>query len=562
MNAIAISANDPLGLLGGVFPLKGARTAPAFVNLFNGFENVGTPAAKVTKATAASQQIADAMIRSMLGSQVSAPAASILTAAPAQSILPPQMSSTTTQVESSLNGVPQSDAADAATAGDSLMRSMLGLPAPVVGTPAKDMSEGERSEATTTETGDDPAVPSTLVLSTVADNSEAPILPGLDNPPAPVASQALRGSQQKTQSAPRSQARPASAQPQPAPVAGAILATVVQTAPVTPQTPEQKPVAVAVPTPAAHTQNIATVRAAQIGALPAATQPIDDSETVERATEPANKSDIAAPLAFSLNLAPVPQQTSATAEVPSPQPGMPTADSHPVASPPKSVEPQPSTTETEKTRTAATEKNENGSTAGRDDRSPERDAQDNLKNSTGPTAVNISDAKSGWSMNTAPMVAETRTEAPAGPTVEAAARPANAAPQLAEIAVPVATKATGVAQEIAVRISQPDSPVVDLHVTERGGEIHVAVRTPDAELQTSLRQDLGTLTNSLERAGYHTEAFVPRAASSSQSNLRGEQQPQQGSSGRGGSNGESGSEKQKQREQRGASWLEELEQSK
>ena len=55
------------------------------------------------------------------------------------------------------------------TAGDSLMRSMLGLPAPVVGTPAKDMSEGERSEATTTETGDDPAVPSTLVLSTVAE---------------------------------------------------------------------------------------------------------------------------------------------------------------------------------------------------------------------------------------------------------------------------------------------------------------------------------------------------------------------------------------------------------
>ena len=330
----------------------------------------------------------------------------------------------------------------------------------------------------------------------------------------------------------------------------------MQTAPVTPQTPEQKPVAVAVPTPAAHTQNVATVRAAQIGALPAATQPIDDSETVERATEPANKSDIAAPLAFSLNLAPVPQQTSATAEVPSPQPGMPTADSHPVASPPKSVEPQPATTETEKTRTAATEKNENGSTAGRDDRSPERDAQDNLKNSTGPTAVNISDAKSGWSMNTAPMVAETRTEAPAGPTVEAAARPANAAPELAEIAVPVATKATGPAQEIAVRISQPDSPVVDLHVTERGGEIHVAVRTPDAELQTSLRQDLGTLTNSLERAGYHTEAFVPRAASSSQTNLRGEQQPQQGSSGRGGSNGESGSGKQKQREQRGASWLE------
>jgi hypothetical protein len=161
-------------------------------------------------------------------------------------------------------------------------------------------------------------------------------------------------------------------------------------------------------------------------------------------------------------------------------------------------------------------------------------------------------------MNSPTVAVETRTDAPAGTT-----RPEIPTTQIAETAVPVATKATGAAQEIAVRISQPDSPVVDLHVTERGGEIHVAVRTADAELQTSLRQDLGTLTNSLERAGYHTEAFVPRAASSSQSNLRGEQQPQQGFSGRGGSQSESGGGKQKgQREQRGASWLEELEQSK
>jgi hypothetical protein len=65
-------------------------------------------------------------------------------------------------------------------------------------------------------------------------------------------------------------------------------------------------------------------------------------------------------------------------------------------------------------------------------------------------------------------------------------------------------------QDITVRIARPEMAPVDLHVTERGGEIHVAVRTADAGLEASLRHDLGTLTISLERAGYRAETFVPR----------------------------------------------------
>jgi hypothetical protein len=68
------------------------------------------------------------------------------------------------------------------------------------------------------------------------------------------------------------------------------------------------------------------------------------------------------------------------------------------------------------------------------------------------------------------------------------------------------------AQEISMRIARVDAPVVDLHVVDRAGEIHVAVRTPDAALQSSLREDLGTLVNSLERSGYRAEAFTPKDA--------------------------------------------------
>jgi hypothetical protein len=117
-------------------------------------------------------------------------------------------------------------------------------------------------------------------------------------------------------------------------------------------------------------------------------------------------------------------------------------------------------------------------------------------------------------------------ENPAPPNAAAAdiaqARPANAFGTVADTLrtsetanAPSSQTAAAVnnspVQEIAVRIARPAMPVVDLQVTERAGEIHVAVRTPDTSLETLLRQDLGTLTNSLERAGYRAETYVPSA---------------------------------------------------
>jgi hypothetical protein len=124
---------------------------------------------------------------------------------------------------------------------------------------------------------------------------------------------------------------------------------------------------------------------------------------------------------------------------------------------------------------------------------------------------------------------------------------------------------TGAAQEISIRIAPTDSPAVDLRLVERAGQVHVDVRTADATMQTSLRQDLGTLTNSLERAGYHTETFTPsstlgRAASSAQTGNNDHQQDP--SQNRGGSGDFSGGRRQQQQQKRPGTWLEELEEQK
>jgi hypothetical protein len=49
-------------------------------------------------------------------------------------------------------------------------------------------------------------------------------------------------------------------------------------------------------------------------------------------------------------------------------------------------------------------------------------------------------------------------------------------------------------------------------VTERGGDVHVAVRTPDTRLAGELREDLPALASRLEQSGFHAETWRPAAA--------------------------------------------------
>jgi hypothetical protein len=53
---------------------------------------------------------------------------------------------------------------------------------------------------------------------------------------------------------------------------------------------------------------------------------------------------------------------------------------------------------------------------------------------------------------------------------------------------------------------------VEVRLTERGGDIHVAVRTPDARLSGAMREDLPALTAKLEQSGFRTNAWQPGAA--------------------------------------------------
>jgi len=48
---------------------------------------------------------------------------------------------------------------------------------------------------------------------------------------------------------------------------------------------------------------------------------------------------------------------------------------------------------------------------------------------------------------------------------------------------------------------------VDVRLTDRGGAVHVSVRTPDAELAATLREDLPALSTRLDQSGFHSETL-------------------------------------------------------
>jgi hypothetical protein len=581
VNAIAITANDPLGMLGGVIPLKGTRGGAPFDNLFSAFGSPGTVSVKASPvakapATATSKQIANAMIQTMLTAPVNVPVASLLSATLMEPGVPQESENSgaapSPDVSSRAADHPPLDPAPAQTStrGDALLRSMLGIES----SPVQAQQMDETKEA--------------AVQSEVSDATAV----GQEN--TTLATPPRKTSDTANEFA--SQASPKSRQGGPSqvtvtPEAATVSATIQGMTPqasvaMTQSTAPKLEASSAGISNGPPMQTVAIMHPAAI-----ATEIPDrptGAEAVARNLEPEKIADALAPLAFSVELKPILAEQAA----PITNSGLITAPddvlqaSQPAASPPEvsqpvASQPQPTVSqsaltppknfetpvvagENDKTRPVAPPQREGGNTGGRGDRPQERETRDDLKNEAPDGQIQAlagaSALSGGWTIG-----ADT-AEVPAGPAAPTVRTPQTGdpvpLPAATNTAAPVTVQSPAV-QEIAVRISQPDSPAVDLHVTEHAGEIHVAVRTPDVELQASLRQDLGTLTNSLERAGYHAETFVPRSVAGAQSNLRDERQgTQPGFSGRGGSQGESGSGKQKgQREQRGASWLKEQEQS-
>jgi hypothetical protein len=67
-------------------------------------------------------------------------------------------------------------------------------------------------------------------------------------------------------------------------------------------------------------------------------------------------------------------------------------------------------------------------------------------------------------------------------------------------------------REISMRLTQPDSPAVDIRVIDRAGTVRVAVRTADADLTQNLQSGLGDLVHRLERRGFEAEVWAPHSS--------------------------------------------------
>jgi hypothetical protein len=90
--------------------------------------------------------------------------------------------------------------------------------------------------------------------------------------------------------------------------------------------------------------------------------------------------------------------------------------------------------------------------------------------------------------------------------------PAEAAPPAP---IPQPAAAAPAAHDIKIELNGGGQRV-EVRLTERGGDVHVAVRTPDARLSDAMRQDLPALAAKLEQSGFRADGWQPGAANSSE----------------------------------------------
>lgn len=92
--------------------------------------------------------------------------------------------------------------------------------------------------------------------------------------------------------------------------------------------------------------------------------------------------------------------------------------------------------------------------------------------------------------------------------------PARTAPShIDSAAAPVQAAA---AHDIKLQVGGEGEQQVEVRVTERRGDVYVAVRTPDGRLAGDLRQNLPTLADRLEQSGFHATTWQPAAATEHQ----------------------------------------------
>ena len=102
---------------------------------------------------------------------------------------------------------------------------------------------------------------------------------------------------------------------------------------------------------------------------------------------------------------------------------------------------------------------------------------------------------------------------PSSSSTPAASRPETPAPDAAaaEPPTPPTAAAAPVAHDIKLELNGGGQRV-EVRLTERDGDIHVAVRTPDARLSDAMRADLPALAAKLEQSGFRSDGPVGRCS--------------------------------------------------
>jgi len=169
----------------------------------------------------------------------------------------------------------------------------------------------------------------------------------------------------------------------------------------------------------------------------------------------------------------------------------------------------------------------------------------------------------------APVTAAPSTAAPgAGNSSSAKAAADDRVPQFLEPQNEPSQRAGDSVRDISLKLTNKDQSSVQVRLSERAGELHVSVRTPDAGLTRGLREGLSDLVGRLEQSGYHAETWRP-SDSASTAQDQGRENPSQQHSSQQQNAGGSGTDSRQQQnprdqQQPGAQtpqWVSELESS-
>lgn len=113
-----------------------------------------------------------------------------------------------------------------------------------------------------------------------------------------------------------------------------------------------------------------------------------------------------------------------------------------------------------------------------------------------------------------------------------------------------AGRASASVRDISLKLTSKDQAPVQLRLSERGGELHVSVRTPDAGLTRGLRDGLSELVGHLEHNGYRAESWQPAGNASSSGHDQAQDSPSHNNSSQQQNAGGSGSGSRQQQNAR------------